>query len=233
MGRAFFVTGTGTDVGKTFFSSLFLAKYAEKYNFRYWKPIQTGLSESSDTELIKKLTNLSPDFFCKPLYEYQTPASPHFAAKKENLELNPKYVTNEIKKIRDQNVLIEGAGGIFVPWTTDYLSLQGIKESNLEVVVIVSSELGTINHSLMTLDILLNRFVPVVGFYMVGPQNELLEDNSLTIQKFSGVTFLGNTCFPSQKLAPTDFKKFAELEFDVGRNVIENLLSPSDDFEST
>lgn len=228
MGKAFFVTGTGTDVGKTYFSSLFMAKYAEKYSFQYWKPIQTGILESSDTQFIQKITKLPIENFRSPLYELKAPASPHYAAKLENQEIDPKFVLGEISKVRKQNVLIEGAGGIFVPWTDQYMTLRGIQESNLDVVLVVSSELGTINHSLMSLDILLNRFVPVAGFYMVGPKNSLVEDNISTIQKFGGVSCLGCTFFPNQKLNPEEFRNFAHSEFDSDRFVIDSIL-PVDD----
>jgi len=229
MGQAFYVAGTGTDIGKTFFSCLFMAKYAESYGFRYWKPIQTGLSSASDTEFVQKTTNLSDSFFLKPVYEFLTPASPHYASKQEGKTLDPKSLLGVIAKERKSNTLIEGAGGVFVPWTEDYLAIKGIQESNLPVVVIGSTELGTINHTLLTLDVLTARFIPVIGFYLVGPKNPLQSDNADIIQRLGGAPCLGITNFPEQKLLPSEFISFANELFDTDRNVIDTLLIPEDE----
>ncbi|EOQ96540.1 dethiobiotin synthase [Leptospira wolbachii serovar Codice str. CDC] len=229
MGQAFYVAGTGTDIGKTFFSCLFMAKYAESFGFRYWKPIQTGLSSASDTEFVQKTTNLSDLFFLKPVYEFLTPASPHYASKQEGKNLDPKSLLGVIAKERKTNTLIEGAGGVFVPWTEDYLAIKGIQESNLPVVVIGSTELGTINHTLLTLDVLTARFIPVIGFYLVGPNNSLQKDNAEIIQRLGGAPCLGITNFPEQKLSPGAFISFANEHFDTHRNVIDTLLNPEDE----
>ncbi len=229
MSQAFFVTGTGTDVGKTFFSSLFMAKYARKYEYQYWKPIQTGLSEVDDTSFIRKVTNFEDSFFQKPIYGFSHASSPHYAAKKESNEIDPKLVLYQINSQRHKRILIEGAGGIFVPWTENFLGWQGIQQTNLKVVVVGSSELGTINHTLMTLECLLNRYIPVVGFYLVGPKNELIEDNQNIIQKFGGAPCLGHTSFPMQKLSPLEFISYAESFFDTDRSVINSIMDMEGD----
>lgn len=229
MGQAFYVAGTGTDIGKTFFSSLFMAKYAKNHGFRYWKPIQTGLTGLSDTEFVQKTTALPDSFFLKPVYEFVAPASPHYAAKQEGKILDPKYLLNAIAKERKTNTLIEGAGGVFVPWTEDYIAIKGIQESNLPVVVVGSTELGTINHTLLTLDVLTSRFIPILGFYLVGSKNQLQTDNAETIQRLGGTPCLGVTNFPEQKLSPNDFISFANESFDTNQNVMETLLSPDDE----
>ncbi|MCT8333386.1 dethiobiotin synthase [Leptospira sp. 85282-16] len=229
MGQAFYVAGTGTDVGKTFFSCLFMAKYAESYGFRYWKPIQTGAVGTGDTELVQKTTDLPESYFLKPVYEFQTPASPHYASKQEGRILDPKFLLNELSKERKSNTLVEGAGGVFVPWTDDYLTIRGIGESNFPVVVIGSTELGTINHTLLTLDALTSRFVAVLGFYLVGPESSLQVDNAETIQRLGGAPCLGITNFPKQKLSPSEFISFTNNHFDTDRNVIDTLLNPEDE----
>lgn len=230
MGQAFYVTGTGTDVGKTFFSSLFMAKYAENYGYRYWKPIQTGTVSADDTTFVQTITNLPDSYFLKPNYLFKTPASPHYAAKVEGQSVDPKHLLSAITKERKNNTLIEGAGGVFVPITEDYLTIRAIQESNLGVVVVGSTELGTINHTLMTLEVLTSRFIPVFGFYLVGPKNPLQEDNATIIQKLGGVSFLGLTNFPEQKLTGQSFLSFANENFDTNRNVMDLLLNPDDEF---
>ncbi|MCW7469976.1 dethiobiotin synthase [Leptospira kanakyensis] len=230
MGQAFYVTGTGTDIGKTFFSSLFMAKYARSFKFRYWKPVQTGSSNAGDTEFIRKTTDLPDSFFLKPVYEFVTPASPHYASKQEGVVLDPKHLLNVLTKERKTNTLIEGAGGVFVPLTENYLTIRGIGESNLPVIVIGSTELGTINHTLLTLDALTSRFIPVLGFYLVGQNNPLQADNAETIQRLGGAPCLGITNFPEQKLSPEEFLVFANNHFDTNRNVIDTILNPEDEF---
>lgn len=232
MSQAFFVAGTGTDIGKTFFSSLFLAKYGKSHQFRYWKPVQSGLSEGDDTDFIRKITNFEDFHFLHPVYRFRHASSPHLAAEKEGIEIDLKKLRLEIASIRNSPVIIEGAGGVFVPLTKNYLSWQLIRESNLKVVVVCSTELGTINHTLLTLESLLQRFIPVVGFYMVGPKNELIEDNIKTIQMFGGVSCLGLTTFPSQKLSSEEFIAFSKSSFDTNRMVLDSLLDIGDDFDS-
>jgi dethiobiotin synthetase len=226
--QAFIVTGTGTDVGKTYFSSLFLAKYAKSHGFKYWKPVQTGTEEHDDTTLVKRVTHCDQSHFLEPLYKFKHPSSPHHSAKKENTEIDLKYLNQSIASVREEPVLIEGAGGVFVPLTDTYLSWQWMRESNLKVVVVCSTELGTINHSLLTLECLLQRFIPVVGFYMVGPENELIPSNIESIQKFGGVPCLGETHFPTQKLEPLEFQQYANSYFDVDRLLIESLMDIGD-----
>ncbi|PJZ44626.1 dethiobiotin synthase [Leptospira brenneri] len=230
MGQAFYVTGTGTDIGKTFFSSLFMAKYANTHGFRYWKPVQTGAPSAGDTQFIQKTTDLPDSFFLSPVYEFATPASPHYASKLEGKKIDPKYLVGELATVRKTNTLVEGAGGVFVPLTEDYLTIRGIQESNFPVIVIGSTELGTINHCLLTLDALTSRFVPVLGFYLVGQKSSLQTDNAEIIQKLGGVSCLGITNFPEQKLSPAEFISFANNHFDTDRNVIDLLLSPDDEF---
>lgn len=229
MGQAFYVTGTGTDVGKTFFSSLFMAKYAKKFGFRYWKPIQTGTISADDTTFIQKTTNLPDSCFLNPIFVYKTPASPHYAAKAEGQTIDPKLLLNLVSKERKNNTLIEGAGGVFVPITEDYLTIRAIQESNLGVIVVGSTELGTINHTLLTLEALTSRFIPVYGFYLVGPNNSLQEDNASMIQRLGGVSFLGFTNFPEQKLTSEEFISFATEHFDPNRNVIDLVINADEE----
>lgn len=229
MGQAFYVTGTGTDVGKTFFSSLFMAKYGKKFGFRYWKPIQTGTISADDTSFVQNTTHLPDSHFLKPSFEYKTPASPHYAAKLEGQSIDPKTLLALISKERNNNTLIEGAGGVFVPITENYLTIRAIQESNLGVVVVGSTELGTINHTLLTLEVLTSRFIPVYGFYLVGPKNDLQEDNATMIQKLGGVSLLGITNFPEQKLSSDEFNSFASTHFDIDRNVIDVVLNAEDE----
>jgi dethiobiotin synthetase len=230
--QAFFVVGTGTDIGKTFFSSLFLAKYGESHGFKYWKPVQTGNVDTDDTTSVQNATGFPASSFLRPVYSFAHPSSPHLSAKKENVEIDIKKLKLAIAAQSNEAVLIEGAGGIFVPLTESFLSWELVRHSNLKVVLVCSTVLGTINHTLLTLECLLQRFIPVVGFYMVGVQNELIEDNIRIIQKFGGTPCLGLTTFPDESLKPQEFLQFALNHFDTDRLVIESLLDIGDTFDT-
>ncbi|GBF50157.1 ATP-dependent dethiobiotin synthetase BioD [Leptospira ryugenii] len=225
---AFFVTGTGTDVGKTFFSSLFMAKYGISHDYRYWKPIQTGSSGSRDRDLVQTASLLPEERFLPSLYEFEHPSSPHFASAKEGRKIEIASLTQKILVQVKEAVLLEGAGGIFVPITEEVLFWDLIRRINVPVVLVNSSQLGTINHTLLSLEALLQRFIPVVGFYTVGTKNELLEDNIRIIQKFGGVPNLGFTEYPKEYLMGKHFVEYANTHFDPNYELIHSLLSMGD-----
>ncbi len=224
MNPSFFVTGTGTDIGKTYFASLFMAKYAMSHQFQYWKPIQTGTSEASDTKSVQNATGLPSQFFVSPMYEFQYPSSPAHASALEGMTISEKKLFSEIKVQREKRVLIEGAGGVAVPITSELLTWQMIQATNLNVIVVVGSELGTINHSLLTLESLAYHNIPIFGFYMVGKENDLRESNAKEIEKWGPAPFLGYTPFPDKSLAQEEFRSFAKEKFDDKKTIIEILL---------
>lgn len=224
MNPSFFVTGTGTDVGKTFFASLFMAKYAISHQFQYWKPIQTGTRDSRDRVSVQNQTKLPDESFIPSLYEFNHPSSPVYASALESIQISEKKLISEIKQNRSKRLLIEGAGGIAVPITSELLTWQMVQATNLNVVVVVSSELGTINHSLLTLESLAYHSIPIFGFYMVGKENELRISNANEIEKWGPAPFLGFTPFPETPLNPSQFSDFAKSQFDSKSALIEILM---------
>lgn len=163
----FFVTGIGTDVGKTIVSAVL----TEALQADYWKPIQSGDLDNTDTDKVQKLVSNPISVFHSSSYCLQTPASPHYAAELDG-------VTIDIKKIKEpktkNHLVIEGAGGIYVPLNSKHTILDLIRP-DYKVIVVSKHYLGSINHTLMTLDILKNKGLEVYGIIFNGEENPTSE----------------------------------------------------------
>jgi len=229
MSPSLFVTGTGTNVGKTLFSALFLAKYAKDYGYRYWKPIQTCSSEGTDTDTIQRKTGLSPEFFHPSFAVWKHPSSPHFASSLESAQLDLPRLHQEFQVIQRTKNLIEGAGGIMVPLDESTLTIQFLQKRGIPCLVVASSELGTINHTLLTLEAMQARLLPVLGVYLLGRDTEIRKDNARCIEKWSGLPVLGYTPFPNLDFPPQEFVQFAVENFDSKGELISLLLSESEE----
>ncbi|RAU21366.1 dethiobiotin synthase [Paramagnetospirillum kuznetsovii] len=176
--KGVFVTGTDTDVGKTLVS----AWLARNWNTDYWKPIQTGLADGADSVTVARL---APHVVVHPpAVELQAPLSPHEAAKRENRRIDLSSLN---LPATDRPLVVEGAGGVMVPINEVALMVDLMVKLNLPVVVVARSGLGTINHSLMTLEMLRRRHVPVLGVVMNGQRNPA---NRQAIEHFGGVQVL-------------------------------------------
>ena len=171
-----FITGTDTNVGKTLISS-WIALHT---GFSYFKPIQTGLKEGSDSLEVQKLSNAKT---YPEIYSYKEPLSPHLAARIEN-------DTIDMEKIllpQESNLLIEGAGGVLVPINDKYFMLDLIKKIYAPVILVARTSLGTINHTLLSLEALRSRNIPVLGVIMNGKQDL---QNSNAIEVYGHTTIL-------------------------------------------
>lgn len=180
MTRKIFITGTDTDVGKTFISALLYKKWSTSY----WKPIQTGLdSDDGDTKNVKKL--IGKDLItAPPTFEYQLPLSPWRACVLEQRDsIDIEKITVPEKLIQDSNrpLIIEGAGGVFVPITENLITTDLIKQLDCPVIIVARSELGTLNHTLLTIEHLKQRNVKILGVILNGDLNL---DNAETLRKF-------------------------------------------------
>ena len=163
--KGFFITGTDTGVGKTFFSSILM----KKFDFDYWKPIQTGKFTENDTLYIKENIGIEENRFHKSIYSFKKPLSPHLASSYEKTSINMK----KIKKPRSHRpLIIEGVGGILVPLNKKDLLINLIKKFKLPVIVVSKSILGTINHTLMTLEILKKNKINIFGVILNNIKNK-------------------------------------------------------------
>jgi dethiobiotin synthetase len=176
-----FVTGIGTDVGKTVVSAIL----CEYFGFDYWKPIQTGKNLGTDNESLKSLVSTAGFTTYPESYLLEQPLSPHAAAKFENetIKLNQIQFPASSSKL-----IIEGAGGLLVPINYDNETICDlIIQLKCPVVLVVKEYLGNINHTLLSIEHLKQREIPVFGIVYVGDE---LPETSEIIEKMTGVKTL-------------------------------------------
>lgn len=192
---AFFVSGTDTNIGKTLFSMAFLFKYGKQLEYSYIKPFQSGDMEENDTERIKGMTGNQLKVY-DPIYAFTYPASPYYASILEKKTIKLNKVESFLKENQKEKILIEGAGGVFVPVGEKKLYIDIIKKIKIPVVIICKTGLGTINHTLMTIESLQKRQIDILGFYGFGKKDTLGMDNMIYIERYSGVKHLGTMDLP-------------------------------------
>ncbi len=162
-----FITGISTDVGKTIASAIIV----EALQADYWKPIQAGDLEHSDTHKVQALISNTQSQFHPNSYALQTPASPHLAAAKDGITID----LNQIQEPATTNhLVIEGAGGILVP-LNDTQSVVDLIQSDYKVIVVSRHYLGSINHTLLTVEALQSRKIQVAGIIFSGNENTSTE----------------------------------------------------------
>ena len=158
-----FITGISTDVGKTIASAIIV----EALQADYWKPIQAGDLEHSDTHKVQSLVSNTQSHFHSNSYALQTPASPHLAAAIDGITI----AMNEIQEPKTNNhLVVEGAGGILVP-LNETQSVVDLIQPDYKVIVVSRHYLGSINHTLLTIEALQNRKIQVAGIIFSGDEN--------------------------------------------------------------
>ncbi|MDX5496658.1 MAG: dethiobiotin synthase [Wolbachia endosymbiont of Nomada fabriciana] len=156
-----FVTGTDTDVGKTTISS-WLCLHT---GYSYFKPIQTGSTLGTDSHQMSNLTNAN---VYKENFVYKRPLSPHLAASLENDSIN----IDRISLPKTHNLIVEGAGGVLVPINKTTLMVDLIKKLAIPTILVARSTLSTINHTLLSLEALRARNIPILGIILNGLPNQ-------------------------------------------------------------
>ncbi len=181
MSKHFVITGTDTDIGKT----VVAAMLTQALGATYWKPLQSGIEGGVDTKAVQKMTGLPSERFLAEKYVFTEPLSPHRAAELDQMEVDVDSLT--IPET-DQRLIIEGAGGLMVPLTRKNLLINLFKTWQVPVILVARTGLGTINHTLLSLEALWSRKIPVHGIIFVGEKND---DNIKTIHQFSDTKVLG------------------------------------------
>ena len=175
-----FITGISTDVGKTIASAIIV----EALQADYWKPIQAGDLEHSDTHKVQSLVSNTQSHFHSNSYALQTPASPHLAAAIDGITI----AMNEIQEPKTNNhLVVEGAGGILVP-LNETQSVVDLIQPDYKVIVVSRHYLGSINHTLLTIEALQNRQIQVAGIIFSGDENTSSE--SIILNR-TAVPFIG------------------------------------------
>jgi dethiobiotin synthetase len=175
-----FITGIGTDVGKTIASAIVV----EALEADYWKPIQAGDLDFSDTQKVKSQILNDKSQFHSNAYALNTPASPHYAAGLDGIIIELKKI---IEPKTDNHLVIEGAGGILVP-LNDNDCIADLIQKDYKVIVVSRHYLGSINHTLLTIEALKNRKINIAGIIFSGDENKATEE---IILKKTGLKFIG------------------------------------------
>ncbi len=174
------VCGTDTDVGKTVVSALVV----QGLGARYWKPVQCGLEGDGDRGRVQQLLDLPPERLLPEAYRLEAPVSPHWAAEQQNLTIDPARLA---LPIGDGALVVEPAGGLLVPLGRDLLQIDLVAVWGLPVLLVARSGLGTLNHTLLSLEALRHRSIPVLGLVLNGPPHP---DNPRTLESLGGVPVL-------------------------------------------
>jgi dethiobiotin synthetase len=181
MSARFVIVGTDTGVGKTVFS----AALAGALGAFYWKPVQAGLKEETDSQCVLRLSGLPPERILPEAYRLETPASPHLAARLEGLAIDPARLD---PPDTGGPLVIETAGGVMTPLTIETPTIDLLARWRFPAIVVARTMLGTINHSLLTMEALRRRDIPLRGVAFVGEANE---DTQNTIARMGRVAMLG------------------------------------------
>ncbi len=174
------VTGTDTDIGKT----VFAAGLTAALDAQYWKPVQAGLADGSDAASVVAL-GVPADHVLPEAYRLTTPCSPHLAAEIDGVTINPDRLA--LPQISGP-LIVEGAGGVMVPVTRELIFADLFARWNKPIVLVARTGLGTINHSLLSIEALRSRGVPILGIAFVG---DPVEDSEATIATLGKVRRLG------------------------------------------
>ncbi|RNI27348.1 dethiobiotin synthase [Rufibacter immobilis] len=174
--KRYFVTGISTDVGKT----VAAAVLTQALQADYWKPVQAGGLDHTDTHTVQRLVSNPRSVFHPEAYRLQMPASPHTAAAAEGVRLSLEQI---VLPSTQNHLIVEGAGGLMVPLNEQELVLDLIQNLNLEVVLVSRNYLGSINHTLTSAEVLRYRNIPVAGILFNGEPNPSTEEFILNYTK--------------------------------------------------
>lgn len=175
------VTGTDTGIGKT----VFAAGLAGLLDGFYWKPVQSGLDDETDSEVVARLAGLPADRVLPEAWRLKEPLSPHCAAKLDRVEIDAQALA---LPTTDRPLVVEGAGGLMVPINRRVLYIDVFAQWDAPVVLCARTALGTINHTLLSIEALRARSIPLLGIAFIGDR---MVDTQRTIAEMGKVRVLG------------------------------------------
>lgn len=178
--NGYFVTGTDTNIGKTIISTILV----EKIKGVYWKPLQCGLNENGlkDSDIVKKILMLEKKRIFKEVYFFKDPISPNLASHNCNIRVSMNLLKSSVPNCK-RPVIIEGAGGLLVPINKKELMIDLIVKINFPVIIVSSTKLGTINHTLLSIEALKKRNQKLHGIIFVGDENKKVIDTIFNFSK--------------------------------------------------
>ena len=187
--RGFFVTGTDTGVGKTVVSAAILMKLRSTGPVRYWKPIQTGIEQDDDTATVTWLAGCASSELWTAGVRLPCPVSPHLAARLARTTIDLAPLEDSFNEAaQTAHLVVEGAGGVLVPINDLQFMIDLMVRLDLPVVIAARSTLGTINHTLLTIEALRHRALTIAGVVMIGPPNA---DNRSAIEQYGDAPVVG------------------------------------------
>jgi dethiobiotin synthetase len=218
--RGVFVTGTDTGVGKTVVCAALMHRYrslgprsgTSRITVRYWKPVQTGIERSDDTREVERLGGCSSREILRDGVRLRRPLSPHLAARLSGVTIDVQTLLDGLAaEPPSGRWIVEGAGGALVPISESELMTDLMVRLALPLVVVARTRLGTINHTLLTLEALAARSLAVAGVVMVGRRNP---ENRRAIETYGRVRVIGE--LPRlDPLTPRALARWAASELDV------------------
>jgi len=180
MPKTYFITGIGTEVGKTVVSAI----VTEALNADYWKPIQAGDLQNSDTHKVKRFVTNPNSYFFNNTYALNTPMSPHAAAELDGVKIKVKDIA---RPSTENDLVIEGAGGLMVP-LNDKVVIADLISKDDAVILVSRHYLGSINHTLLSIEALKSRGINKVGIIFSGNEHPTTEK---AIKKIGKVEVIG------------------------------------------
>ncbi|HET9574013.1 MAG TPA: dethiobiotin synthase, partial [Methyloceanibacter sp.] len=175
--NGFFVTGTDTDVGKTLVAAWLLTQF----DASYWKPVQAGVMPETDSLVVRRLAEIEPDRILSEAYVLPEAIAPHEAARRAGIAID---MAKFVPPVSDRLLVVEGAGGLMVPLTDTAYVIDLAAELHLPLILVARSTLGTINHTLLSLEAIRRRGLPLAGVVINGPETP---HNRAAIERYGQV----------------------------------------------
>lgn len=218
--KSIFVAGTDTSVGKTFIASLLLGSFLERgIGTGYQKWVSSGGKVSPDLVFCMENNGLIPHHQEQVPYHFSFPASPHLAGEMDGILINPQRIVDSFNRslLRNEVLLVEGAGGLLVPLRRDLLLIDLLARLPMPTLLVAHSGLGTINHSLLSVEALRQRDIPVLGIVFSDGEEDLpsddpiITDNMKIVAEMAGVPVFGRLFrMATYEEARVNFRTIAE-----------------------
>jgi malonyl-CoA O-methyltransferase len=212
MFRGLFITGTDTDVGKTTVAAALMHRYRALQTLRYWKPVQTGIESSDDRKTVEKLGNCDESELHLDGIRLPRPVAPYLAAEWSGTRVSVSdLIARAVHAPNSVRWIVEGAGGVHVPLNESESMIDLMVEMGMPVLIVARSSLGTINHTLLTIEALRGRKLGLAGVVMAGFPNT---DNRQAIERFGNIRVIDE--MPQfAPLTPEALGRWARREFDT------------------
>jgi dethiobiotin synthase len=203
--QGFFVTGTDTDVGKTVVSAWLVGRLGASY----WKPVQAGNHPETDSEIVRRLSGAPPERILIEAYVLAEPIAPHEAARRAGTTID---VAKLVPPACDGPLVVEGAGGLLVPLDEKAYVIDLASELHLPIVLVARSTIGTINHTLLSIEAIRRRGLPLAGVVVNGPETP---HNRAAIERYGKVEIIAEIPWLDQ-ISPAVLMAI-EPELDLGK----------------